>query len=141
MSVLFVGCKSYYLRGTYDRQNFIDQCRWKHPVASKYRPDPLYLDSLRRVEPFDAYVFVGTWCSDSRKWVPRFLAIADQLPLKRLEFIAIDTTKRDSAGLTRVYSIDSVPTFIFLRQNQEIGRLVTKPHKRRLERSLYQILK
>lgn len=139
--LLLTGCKNFYLTGNFDRQGFVEQCRWKKPVATKYRPDAAYLDSLQTVAPFDARVFVGTWCSDSRRWVPRFLSIAGSIPLRKLEFIAVDTTKRDAEGLYRLYAVDSVPTFVFLRDGQVVGKLATKPYKKRLEKELYRLLK
>jgi len=139
---LLTSCKNYYLRGYYTRDEFIRECRWKHPVAEKYQPKPPYGDSLRLVrDSFDVKLFLGTWCSDSRKWVPRFFQLQPMLPVRRLEIISVDTTKKDERKLCAAYKIDSLPTFVFLRQGQIGSRLVEKPYKRKLEKELYRILK
>jgi len=146
--VLFFGflwalpaCKNQYLRGTFDKQSFVDSCQWRTSVRENYKPDPVYFDSLRSVAPFDVKLFLGTWCSDSRRWVPRFLSYSDSLPIGKLEIIAVDTTKKDAGGLWKTYAIDSVPAFVFLRNDKIIGKMTTKPYKRRLEKELYYILK
>lgn len=141
--LLLSSCKNQYLTGTYSREEFIQQCKWKRSVNDHYKPrNPEYLDSLARLpKDVDVKLFLGTWCSDSRKWVPRFFKIQAQLPVRKLEIIAVDTTKKDTQQLYKTYKVDSVPTFLFFRNEQWIGRLNVKPHKRRLEKHLYQILK
>lgn len=137
------GCKDQYLTGYYNREEFIQQCKWKRTVNDRYRPrNPEYLDSLKKLpKNVDVKLFLGTWCSDSRKWVPRFFQIQNDLPVRKLEIIAVDTTKKDERSLWRTYKIDSVPTFLFFREDKLIGRLNVKPPKKRLEKALYRILK
>lgn len=142
------GCKNHYLRGYYTRAEFLDSCRWRTPVDTRYRADAVWMDSIRalRHDSVDVTLFLGTWCSDSRKLVPKFLALQDSLPIRSLNIVAVDTTKRDTMGLYAIYHVDSVPTFLFFRNEREIGRLRVKPPKRKgqgrnLERELYYILR
>ena len=137
------GCKkSYYLRGYFTKEEFMDQCRWKKPVNEKYKPELIYMDSLKSVrDSVDLKLFVGTWCSDSRKWVARFFKIQPDLPIRKIEIISVDTSKTDEKGLNKIWRADSLPTFIFLCGDKEIGRIVEKPHKKKLERHLWRILK
>jgi hypothetical protein len=74
-------------------------------------------------------VFLGTWCSDSRREVPRFLKAADSLGsvLGPITLIGLDTHKKSPAGFEVPYGIDRVPTFIFFRNGVEIGRVVELP--------------
>jgi thiol-disulfide isomerase/thioredoxin len=74
-------------------------------------------------------VFLGTWCSDSRREVPRFLKTTDALGkiLGPVTLIGLDTHKKSPAGLEVSYAIERVPTFIFFRNGQEIGRIVELP--------------
>lgn len=136
--------KNQYLRGYYSWQEFSDSCKWKVKINEKYKPDSLYLDSLKKINvPMDLKLFLGTWCSDSRKWVPKFMAIQSYLPIQNLEIIAVDTTKKDPLKLYQTYQMDSIPLFVFLEAgtNKEIGRLKVKPYKRKLEKTLYLHLK
>jgi thiol-disulfide isomerase/thioredoxin len=71
---------------------------------------------------------VGTWCPDSRREVPRFLAIMDAAGIResQLTMVGVDRTKKDAEGLTEKWGITRVPTFVFLRNGQEIGRVVER---------------
>src|SRR5512140_3208127 len=50
-------------------------------------------------------VFLGTWCPDSRREVPRFLKVADEagIPPERIKLYALDRTKKSDDGLTSQY--------------------------------------
>lgn len=136
--------KNQYLRGYYSWSEFSDSCQWKVKVNEKYKPDSTYLDSLKRLNvPMDLKLFLGTWCSDSRKWVPKFMAIKSYMPIQDMQIISVDTSKKDSLKWYQTYQVDSIPMFIFLEAGtqNEIGRLKVKPYKRKLEKTLYFNLK
>jgi thiol-disulfide isomerase/thioredoxin len=78
----------------------------------------------------DVLVFLGTWCGDSRREVPHFLKIADQCRLgpSRVRLHGLDRSKKSSEGLADQFHIVRVPTFIFLRNDNEIGRITEKPN-------------
>ncbi len=136
--------KNQYLRGYYSWSEFSDSCQWKVKVNEKYKPDSTYLDSLKRLNvPMDLKLFLGTWCSDSRKWVPKFMAIKSYMPIQDMQIISVDTTKKDSLKWFQTYQVDSIPMFIFFEAGtqNEIGRLKVKPYKRKLEKTLYFNLK
>ena len=77
----------------------------------------------------DFLVFYGTWCGDSRREVPHFLKIADRCGIEssRIRFYGLDRSKKSSDGLTDQYQIEKVPTFIFLKNGSEVGRITEKP--------------
>lgn len=136
--------KNQYLKGYYPWEEFADSCQWKVKINEKYKPDSTYLDSLKRLNvPMDLKLFLGTWCSDSRKWVPKFMAIKSYMPIKAIQIISVDTTKKDSLKWYQLYRVDSIPMFIFFESGtqNEIGRLKVKPYKRKLEKTLYLNLK
>ena len=138
--IFLQSCKNQYLVGYFGRQGFTIQCKWKERVAVGYEPKQVYLDSIRRgVDSFDVKLFLGTWCNDSRKWVPRLFAIQNRLPIRNLEIISVDTTKKDERGWTKEYGVDSIPMFVFMREGQEVGRIKVKPSKpkRNLEKAIY----
>ena len=74
-------------------------------------------------------VFLGTWCSDSRREVPHFLKIADRcgIPSSRIRLYGVDRSKKSKDGLTDQFHIERVPTFIFLKDEKEIGRITERP--------------
>ena len=70
--------------------------------------------------------FMGTWCGDSRRETPKFyklLSLAD-FDLKNLEMITVNRAKRTPDHLEKGFEIIRVPTFIFYKKGEEIGRYV-----------------
>jgi len=43
-----------------------------------------------------------------------------------LTMVGVDRTKKDPEGLTEKWGITRVPTFVFLRNGREVGRVVEK---------------
>ena len=77
----------------------------------------------------DVIVFFGTWCPDSRREVPRFLKVADMAHMtpERIKLYGLDRSKKSADGLTSQYGIERVPTFIYLKGGEEIGRITEFP--------------
>ena len=71
---------------------------------------------------------MATWCPDSKRELPRYFAIMDAAGVadSTLTMVGVDRTKKDNEGLTEKWGITRVPTFVFLRQGQEIGRVVER---------------
>ena len=78
-------------------------------------------------------IYLGTWCGDSRKWVPRFIKLWDDLGLDRqqLNFIALyngdEKYKQGPNGEEKGKNVHRVPTFIFQKNGAEFARIVEKP--------------
>ncbi len=88
-------------------------------------------------------LIMGTWCGDSKREVPRYFAIMDAAGIgeQTLTAVGVDRTKKDAGGLTEKWGITRVPTFVFLRNGQEIGRFVEKtPAGSTLEAEIAKIL-
>ncbi len=74
--------------------------------------------------------FMGTWCGDSRREIPRLYKLLDNADFnyKNLELIAVDRQKKTPENLQQGYDIHHVPTFIFYKNDNdkeiEIGRFV-----------------
>ena len=98
----------------------------------------------KKLKDVQVDIYLGTWCGDSKRWVPRFVKIWDDLGLKKeqLKFIAFygsgDTYKQSPNGEEKGKGIHRVPTFIFKRKNIEIARIVETPNNS-LETDLKQI--
>lgn len=99
-------------------------------------------DSLK---DYKIKVFLGTWCGDSKKEVPRFYKVieAAKFPENQLQVIAVNRTKdaykqspnHEEEGL----NIHRVPTFIFYKNGKEVNRIVEHP-KETLERDMLSIV-
>lgn len=142
--LLLTSCHKQYLTGYFTWDEFRQKAEWKTFVDEKYKPSAKYMDSLATVrdrEPVNVRLFLGTYCPDSKRWIPRFYKIKDQLPLAEVEIISVDTTKKDEKMLAQQSGLKKIPTFIFYNQSgKELGRIVEKP-KGGLEKRLYEVLK
>ena len=85
------------------------------------------------VKPEDhVEVYMGTWCPDSQREVPKFLKIRSmikenfgaELPAT---YVALDRSKSKPADLIAGKHVEKVATFIYYRGNEELGRIVETP--------------
>jgi len=89
--------------------------------------------SLATVSPgAEVTVFLGTWCSDSRREVPRlWKALAEagfEVPFE-VHYIGVDRGKKEPAGELAANDVRYLPTFIVRRDGRETGRIVeTSPN-------------
>jgi hypothetical protein len=95
-----------------------------------YEADRQIMAELAEVENEPEIILVlGTWCSDSREQVPRFYRILDDagLPDDRITLICVDGNKTGGDVSIDHLDIEFVPTFIFYREGEEIGRIIETP--------------
>ena len=100
---------------------------WKPLFVEPYAPDPAATSAIKaNASDVTVLLIVATWCPDSRREVPRFFAIMDGAGIseRQLTMVGVDRTKKDAEGLTEKWGITRVPTFVFLRNGQEVGRVV-----------------
>ncbi len=86
-------------------------------------------------------VVMGTWCGDSREFVPPFLKILDTLgfPEQNLKIICVDRQKNGISEEVKDLDIKLVPTMIFYRDGKETGRIIESP-KMGLEKDFLKII-
>ena len=85
------------------------------------------------LDSVDVEVYLGTWCSDSTRDVPRLNRVLDDagFSLDRLEMIALSDRpgefKLSPAGKDRERLLHRTPTIVISRDGREIGRIVQNP--------------
>jgi thiol-disulfide isomerase/thioredoxin len=90
-------------------------------------------------------VFMGTWCGDSRREVPRLIKILDycNVPDERLNLIMVDyqdgAYKQSPQHEEKGKQIFRVPCIIVMSGKKEIGRIVESP-RNGLEKDLLEII-
>ena len=132
------------LLGICDRTAFADTnfSWWFDSEYQNYEFSSTTLDSIKcKLENITITIVMGTWCSDSRREVPRFLRLLDSIPLKeeKISLICVDRKKESPEGNVADLEIKFVPTFIIFRNNKEIGRIIETPYKS-LEQDLKEII-
>lgn len=105
---------------------------WFDTQYTDYKPDSLALEHLKNNENIDKVkiiVVLGSWCSDSRREVPRFYKILDEInfPEENLTVIAVDRTKSAKHKALKNISVEKVPTFYFFRDKKLAGEIIETP--------------
>lgn len=108
--------------------------QWYTPNFNGYRPDLNELDHFKAsLAGYHILIFLGTWCGDSKREVPRFLKILEtaEFPKEQLKIIALDQRsehyKKSPTGEEWGLKIVRIPTFIFLKNGKEVNRIVESP--------------
>ncbi|HEX7182928.1 MAG TPA: thioredoxin family protein [Thermoanaerobaculia bacterium] len=96
-------------------------------------PDAEAAQALTGVEPgAEVTVFLGTWCGDSRREVPRLWRALDEVGGEvpfAVQYIGVDRQKKEPAAAVAESDIHFVPTLIVTRNGREVGRIVeTSPN-------------
>jgi len=95
-----------------------------------YHPKKDVISSLKKHrDGLSILIILGTWCSDSKEQVPKFLKVLDKIKFDgaNLQMIAVDRDKQGGDADVSRYDVLRVPTFIFLRNGREIGRIIETP--------------
>ena len=72
-------------------------------------------------------VFMGTWCSDSKRELSRLWRAFDDLGIAEssaVSYIGVDRCKEEPRELVDGVDLQYVPTFIVRRDGRELGRVV-----------------
>lgn len=119
---------------------------WFDHEYQAYDLDEATLSNLNFSEKgLSVKVFLGTWCSDSQREVPRLYKILDYLAFDKAQLDVVgldnhpDRYKQSPLGEEKVWNIEYVPTIIILKEGVEIGRIVESPVVS-LEKDLLEIL-
>ena len=125
-------------RSLFDKSDF----PWFREEYQRYTPQSTILDTIRgRSDTLSVIVFLGTWCKDTHRELPRFLKIieTEKLPIRILEFHALNRKKESGDILPVAYGIRYVPTFVFIKNGTETGRIIETP-KKSLEADIVEIV-
>jgi hypothetical protein len=133
------------LLGYCNRQSFQDTSFswWFNSLYDMYEVDSTTAVSFKdKLDNVKITIVMGTWCSDSHKVVPKFLRILDyvKFPQDSTLIIAVGRNLKARGNETEGMDIKSVPTIIFYKNGNEIGRITESP-KETLEKDTDNILK
>lgn len=120
------------LVGIANKESFLDDsfASWFTPNYDYYNPDAVILESLKtELKNVTIKAFMGTWCGDSQEQTPVFYKILDLVDFNynNLELITVNRSKVTPDNLQEGFNIERVPTFIFYKDDLEIGRIVEYP--------------
>ena len=122
------------LIGIANKESFIQEpyAAWFQPNYNDFQPNEKVIRELKNhIEGVKIKAFMGTWCGDSKRETPAFYKILDAIEFdyKNLEMITVNRSKSTPNNLQKGYDIERVPTFIFYKNEIEIGRYVEYPRE------------
>lgn len=118
--------------GKFDRSVFLDSgfVDWFTNEYDLYSADENILQVIKgQLDGLHIKIVMGTWCSDSRREVPRFYKILDALRFdeQNIDLICVDRAKVGLSDEVDGLNINFVPTFIFYINEIEVGRIIETP--------------
>lgn len=105
---------------------------WFEPEYKEYKPAKSAVKKIKKnIDGISIKVFMGTWCHDSHREIPRFYKVMEAIDMnvENIEVIGLTRGKRTPDDLQEGYSIKNTPSFIFYKGEKEIGRYIEQPRK------------
>ena len=105
---------------------------WFDPMYKSFKPNEEALNTIQKnIKDYEIKMFMGTWCADSQREVPKFYKILEltDYDLNRLEVQAVKEDKTLPNEAEKEYNILYVPTIIFYKDGEEVGRFVEYPQE------------
>ena len=132
-----------YLVGISNRFDFQDSAykEWFDSRYQEYTTDQQVVSEIsKHIHKLTIKAFMGTWCGDSRREMPRFYKILDETKFDQnyFQLICVDRTKKHE-NLEKDLNIFRVPTIIFYKNGKEIGRYVEYPREN-IEKDILKIV-
>ena len=93
-----------------------------------YQPSDAEIKAVSALEDDTLLILFGTWCHDSEREVPRLLKTLDAsgLDVPQFTLFAVDRKKSDPEGVAEKHGLKYTPTFILMRDGEEVGRVVER---------------
>ncbi|MDT0606885.1 TlpA family protein disulfide reductase [Croceitalea rosinachiae] len=120
---------------------------WFDSSYNSYMVDKSLTKMMKKqLKNYDLKLFLGTWCGDSKREMPRIIKILQEakFPMENLEIIALDRRKefykKSPGGEEKGLNIIKVPTLIFFKDGKQVNRIVESPIAS-LEEDILSILK
>ena len=126
-ALTFAGTAPY--SGEISRDDLLNDYSAFSEEYDEYSPSKEELTTIKALQGKQVLVFLGTWCHDSKREVPRFLKLLDtaKVQLGSLKLVAVGYDKLDPAGLAKQYDLMYTPTIIVSDGEKELSRMIEKP--------------
>lgn len=145
LSLSYLSCDTYlsgdgekHLCGAFELDALLSDslyAEWYLESYNEYQIKQDIRELSDKLKDVKVEIYLGTWCEDSKEWVPKFIKLWDKLNLdrKQLDFIALydksifKKSKKGPNGEEKGKQIFRVPTFIFYKNDIELGRIIESP--------------
>ena len=117
-----------FLYGEIDKEKLYTKYPYWAEQEKAYTPDSKVISQISALNiQVDIFIFMASWCADSRRNVPIFFKAVEGNPNYNIKMWALNRKKQIDNGLHELYQIKRVPTFIFKYNDKEIGRITEFP--------------
>ncbi|MCJ7758973.1 MAG: thioredoxin family protein [Gillisia sp.] len=103
---------------------------WFKSGYDNFKPSAEAMETIKNnISDYEIMVFMGTWCGDSKREVPKLLKILDKAgyDLSNLTLVGVSRSKTTPEKLEVGWDINRVPSIIFIKDGKEINRFVEYP--------------
>ena len=100
---------------------------WYAQNQKGYTPEQGALQAFKSAkDSIHILAFAGTWCSDTKNLLPKFFVLTEAagFPQDHITLLGVDHNKKTIHHLAEAFKVINVPTFIILKNGQEVGRVV-----------------
>lgn len=104
--------------------------KWFNNNYEKFGASEEAMETIKNnISDYEIVAFMGTWCADSKREVPKFYKILDEAnyDLSKLTLIGVDRAKNSPENIEEEWNVSMVPTFIILKDGKEVNRFVEFP--------------
>lgn len=139
--VFWFGCaqpKSYFIKGKGVKKvvsgrisvaelNNQKAFPWHYHGIVDYKPDSIILNTLKQqTNGLGVMIFAGSWCSDTHSNMPKMMKVLQEMGVgsSQIEIVMLDYKKQSEWFNAGVFNITNVPTFIFFKNGQMVGKIV-----------------
>jgi len=106
--------------------------RWFEPRYDRYKLDKNAMGTIEKnINDFDIVMFMGAWCPDSHREVPRVFKILENsgYDMDKLKVYTLNHRMQSTEQFEKGLNITNVPTIIFYQDGQEVNRFVERPRQ------------
>ncbi len=106
--------------------------QWFNSGYDEFNPSEEAMKTIKQnIGDYEIVAFMGTWCPDSRRETPKVFKILDEAgyDMSKLTFYGVNRQKTTTDNIEKEYSLNRVPTVIFLKDGKEVNRFVEYPRE------------
>lgn len=104
--------------------------RWFTPRYDNYKLDKNSMETIKEnINDYQIVMFMGAWCPDSHREVPRAFKILENsgYDMDELTVYTLDRRMKSAEKFEEDLNITNVPTIIFYKEGKEVNRFVERP--------------
>jgi thiol-disulfide isomerase/thioredoxin len=105
---------------------------WFKSEYDNFKPSAEAMETIKNnISDYEIMVFMGTWCGDSKREVPKLLKILEEAgyDLSNLTMVGVSRSKTTPQKLEEGWDLNRVPSIIFIKDGKEINRFVEYPRE------------